>query len=165
MSLPKKTPKRAPGDKTRAICSYSYFSVTNVSFGKIGLPKPKKPTLVQFRPSVRAGEHHLRPGHKNCQKFPKRGEPLILLHFGFQRFISVEWAPKDKETNFGAIRSIGKGKRASSLSLPKKRQNLLQGTKLGQFAHTSILVFPTFYLVRLACQSPRNQLWCDSVGR
>ena len=50
------------------------------------------------------------------------GNLLILVFFRFQHPIPVKWPAIAQETEFGAIRSRGKRRAASSWSQPKNRQ-------------------------------------------
>ena len=47
--------------------------------------------------------------------------PLTISN-EYNNFSSVEWPAKAQETEFGAIRSMGKRRTASSWSQPKNRQ-------------------------------------------
>ena len=60
---------------------------------------------------------------QKCSREQNWGNLLILVFFRFQHLIPVEWPAKAQETEFGAIRSRGKRKAASSWSQPKNRQN------------------------------------------
>ena len=59
---------------------------------------------------------------KSCSKEQNWGNLLILVFFRFQHPIPVEWPAKAQETEFGAIRSRGKRRAASSWNQPKKHQ-------------------------------------------
>ena len=59
---------------------------------------------------------------QKCSREQNWGNLLILVFFRFQHPIPVKWPAKAQETEFGAIRSRGKRRTASSWSQPKKRQ-------------------------------------------
>ena len=87
---------------------------------------------MRFGPGVSEGQRRLGAGRKNAKKTRQNGAILlIMVSSRFQRLIQVEWPPNAQEIEFGAIRSRGKRRTASSWSRPKKRQKLLQGAKLG----------------------------------
>ena len=129
------------------------------------MQKPKELSLVQFGPRVSAGQRRLRAGRKtakSCSRERNKGNLLILAFSRIQRKIPVEWRAKAIGTEFGAIRSEGKCRVASSSSRPKNCQKLLQGGKQGQSANTGIFSFPTPDSGGMACKSPRNRVWCNS---
>ena len=154
-----------------------------------------------------------------AEKAPKkrqnRGNLLIMMFSLFQHWIPVKWPAKAQEYEFGAIRSMGKRRTASSSrrqKSAKKRQNrgnllimmfsrfhpsipveCLQKPKkpslvqFGQWvspgqrrrldgqksakkapkplksANNDIIPFPTLDSGGMACKSPRNRVWCNSV--
>ena len=75
------------------------------------------------------------------KKRQKTANLLIMVSSRFQRSIQVEWPAKRQETDFGAIRSRGKRRTASSWSLPKKRQKCSREKNWGNLL---ILVFFRF---------------------
>ena len=154
-----------------------------------------------------------------AEKAPKKrqnsGNLLIMMFSLFQHWIPVKWPAKAQEYEFGAIRSMGKRRTASSSrrqKSAKKRQNrgnllimmfsrfhpsipveCLQKPKkpslvqFGQWvspgqrrrldgqksakkapkplksANNDIIPFPTLDSGGMACKSPRNRVWCNSV--
>ena len=88
---------------------------------------------IRLRGKGRTASSWSRPKkrQKSWSREQNWGNLLILVFSRFQRLIPVEWPAKAKETEFGAIRSMGKRRTASSWSRPKKRQKLVQGAKLG----------------------------------
>ena len=98
---------------------------------------------------------------QKCSLEQNWGNLLILVFFRFQYPIPVEWPAKAQETEFGAIRSRGKRKAASSWSQQKKRKKT---AKTCQSANNGVFPFPTLDSGGMACKSPRNQVWCNSVN-
>ena len=77
----------------------------------------------------------------------------------------MEWPAKAQETEFGAIRSRGKRRTPSSWSQPKNRQKTAKKPlKPCQSANNGVFPFPTLDSGGMACKSPRNQVWCNSVN-
>ena len=88
-----------------------------------------------------------------------------LIQFEFLRsdnFTPMEWPAKAPESDFGAIRTKPKRRRASPSSRPKNHGKLLQGTKRWLFANTGVFLFPTLDSDGMACKGPRNRLWYHS---
>ena len=83
--------------------------------------------VIRSRGKPRTASSWSRP--KKRQKLlqgPNWGNLLILVFFRFQHPIPVKWPAKAQETEFGAIRSRGKRRAASSWSQPKKTQKKRQ---------------------------------------
>ena len=79
--------------------------------------------VIRSRGKRRTASSMSRPKKRQkCSREQNWGNLLILVFFRFQHPILVEWPAKAQETEFGAIRSRGKRKAASSLSQQKKRQ-------------------------------------------
>ena len=79
--------------------------------------------VIRSRGKRRTASSWSRPKKRQkCSREQNWGNLLILVFFRFQHPIPVEWPAKAQETEFGAIRSRGKRKAASSLSRPKNRQ-------------------------------------------
>ena len=68
---------------------------------------------------------------KSCSWEQNWGNLLITMFSSFQRAIPVEWPAKAQETEFGAIRSRGKRRTASSWSRPKERQKTAKTVAMG----------------------------------
>ena len=103
---------------------------------------------------------------QKCSLEQNWGNLLILVFFRFQHPILVEWPAKAQETEFGAIRSMGKRRTPSSWSQPKNRQKTAKKPpKPCQSANSGVFPFPTLDSGGMACKSPRNQVWCHSVQR
>ena len=85
---------------------------------------------IRSRGKRRAASSWSQP-KKRQKNDQNRANLLIMVSSRFQRSIQVEWPVRAQETEFGAIGSRGKRRKASSWSRPKKRQKLLQGAKLG----------------------------------
>ena len=80
--------------------------------------------VIRSRGKRRTASSMSRPiKRQKCSREQNWGNLLILVFFRFQHPIPVEWPAKAQETEFGAIRSRGKRKAASSWSQPKNRQN------------------------------------------
>ena len=80
--------------------------------------------VIRSRGKRRTASSMSRPKKRQkCSREQNWGNLLILVFFLFQHPIPVEWPAKAQETEFGAIRSRGKRKAASSWSQPKNRQN------------------------------------------
>ena len=80
--------------------------------------------VIRSRGKRRTASSMSRPKKRQkCSREQNWGNLLILVFFRFQHPIQVEWPAKAQETEFGAIRSRGKRKAASSWSQPKNRQN------------------------------------------
>ena len=126
-SQPKKTPKKRQNRANLLIMVSIRFPTPDS--GGMGLQKHRKPSLVQFGPEVSAGQRRLGVGRKNaksCSREQNWGNLVILVCFRFQHPIPVKWPAKAQETEFGAIRSRGKRRAASSWSQLKKRQKNAQ---------------------------------------
>ena len=80
--------------------------------------------VIRSRGKRRTASSWSRPkkNTKSCSREQNGGNLLILVYFRFQHPILVKWPAKAQETEFGAIRSRGKRKAASSWSRPKNRQ-------------------------------------------
>ena len=79
--------------------------------------------VIRSRGKRRTASSWSRPKKRQkCSREQNWGNMLILVFFRLQHPIPVEWPAKAQETEFGAIRSRGKRKAASSLSRPKNRQ-------------------------------------------
>ena len=79
--------------------------------------------VIRSRGKRRTASSWSRP--KKRQKLlqgPNWGNLLILVFFRFQHPIPVKWPAKAQETEFGAIRSRGKRRAASSWSQPKRKR-------------------------------------------
>ena len=95
--------------------------------GKVEWPAKTQETefgVIRSRGKRRTASSMSRPKKRQkCSREQNWGNLLILVFFRFQHPIQVEWPAKAQETEFGAIRSRGKRKAASSWSQPKNRQN------------------------------------------
>ena len=79
--------------------------------------------VIRSRGKRRTASSWSRPKkRKSCSREQNWGNLVILVCFRFQHPIPVKWPAKAQETEFGAIRSRGKRKAASSWSQLKKRQ-------------------------------------------
>ena len=118
--------------------------------------------VIRSRGKRRTASSMSRPKKRQkCSREQNWGNLLILVFFRFQHPILVEWPAKAQETEFGAIRSRGKRKAASSWSQQKKRQKT---AKTCQSANNGVFPFPTLDSGGMACKSPRTRVWCNSVN-
>ena len=118
--------------------------------------------VIRSRGKRRTASSMSRPKKRQkCSREQNWGNLLILVFFRFQHPILVEWPAKAQETEFGAIRSRGKRKAASSWSQQKNRQKT---AKTCQSANNGVFPFPTLDSGGMACKSPRNRVWCNSVN-
>ena len=161
MEPAERTPKNRQNRGNRLILVFSRFQHS------IPVEWPAKAQETEFGVIRSRGKRRTASSWSRPKKTPKnrqnRGNLLILVCHRFQRSIQVEWPAKAQETEFGAIRSRGKGRTALSWSRPKNRQKLLLGAKLGQSANNDVFPFPTLDSGGMACKSLRNRVWCNSV--
>ena len=122
--------------------------------------------VIRSRGKRRTASSMSRPiKRQKCSREQNWGNLLILVFFRFQHPILVEWPAKAQETKFGAIRSRGKRRTPSSWSQPKNRQKTAKKPpKPCQSANNGVFPFPTLDSGGMACKSPRNRVWCNSVN-
>ena len=132
----------------------------------IQVERPAKTQEIEFgvirsRGKRRTASSWSRPKKKakSCSREQNWGNLLILVNFRFQHPILVKWPAKAQETEFGAIRSRGKRRAASSWS----RKTDKKTPKPCQSANNGVFPFPTLDSVGMACKNTGNRVWCNSA--
>ena len=96
---------------------------------------PAKAQETKFGAIRSRGKRRAVSSWSQPKKTPKnrqnRANLLIMVSSRVQRLIQVEWPAKAQEIEFGAIRSRGKRRTASSWSRPKKTPKVAPGSKIG----------------------------------